>query len=122
MEPRSREEIKTAHVECGMGRGFECVQVGEEDIDVGDDECETGSTGGVDEGGRRSGCGFDPFEIARRSSRRCWKERERADFGVACWFCEKKDHRTFEVVSVVSETTQGASAVVGIPGIPAVVA
>ena len=36
---------------------------------------------------------------------------KRNDFEVTSWFCEIKEHRTVEVVSVVSETTQGASAV-----------
>ena len=67
----SRKDIKALHVQCRLERGIAClVQVGKEDIDVGDDECQASSKCGDGEGGRRSGCGIDPFEITQRSSRK----------------------------------------------------
>ena len=43
---------------------------------------------------------------------------KRKDFASTCCYCEKEGHRTFEVVSVISKTTHGASAIgVQIPGV-----
>ena len=52
------------------------ANVNREDLDVrADDECQASSMCGDGVGGRRSGCGLDPFKIAQRSFRRCWKEK-----------------------------------------------
>ena len=65
-----------------------------------------------------AGDGVDADSIPSRSPKGALGDTgKRNDFEVASWFCEMKDHRTVEVVSLVPETTQGVSAVVvRVPG------
>ena len=60
--------------------GTTCVaSVDRKDLDVGAaDDCQASSKCGDGEGGRRSGCGLDRFEIAQRSFRR-WRRSEPLD-------------------------------------------